>query len=74
MTRSVAADPRSPGVIYAGCLDGVYRSVDGGDQWTDVGDGLLNRVTDRMILVAGDPARLFVATLGGSVFMAEIER
>ncbi|MBW1807330.1 MAG: hypothetical protein JRJ87_03990 [Deltaproteobacteria bacterium] len=74
VTRSVVTDPRSPGVVYAGCLDGVYRSVDGGDQWFDAADGLLNRVTDRMIFVAGEPDRLFVATLGGSIFMAEIVR
>lgn len=74
VARSVVADPRSPGVVYAGCLDGVFRTVDGGEQWTSLDDGLLNRVTDRMIFVPGDPDRIFVATLGGSVFVADIIR
>ena len=74
VVRAVVADPRSQGVVYAASFDGVYRTVDGGDSWTKAGRGLTNSYTDRLIFVPGNPDRLYVATLGTSVFMAEVIR
>ena len=74
VVRAVVADPRSQGVVYAASFDGVYRTVDGGDSWTKASRGLTNSYTDRLIFVPGAPDRLYVATLGTSVFVAEVIR
>jgi hypothetical protein len=74
VVRAVVADPRSQGVVYAASFDGVYRTVDGGDNWTKASRGLTNAYTDRLIFVPGTPDRLYVATLGTSVFVAELMR
>ncbi len=116
--RDLARDPVNPQLIYAATANGVYKSEDGGWNWTaysdglegsllrgkaiiidpvnqdiyyasnggvarhrmgegfwtPVNEGLLVKRTDRLIYVPGHPDRLYVATLGGSVFSAEIIR
>ncbi len=41
----VAVSPRTPGVVYTGTLDGVYRSEDGGASWTRASRGLPDSVS-----------------------------
>jgi photosystem II stability/assembly factor-like uncharacterized protein len=37
---SLTADPGTPGAFLAGTVKGIYRSVDGGNHWTEVQPGL----------------------------------
>ncbi len=39
---ALAADPANPNLVYAATLASVYRSSDGGDNWTFAGNGLGN--------------------------------
>lgn len=44
--QSVAVDPTNPDRIFAGTFDhGVFRSLDGGATWTDVGEGIPHKRT-----------------------------
>ena len=42
-SMSFAVDPTNPNVLYGGGLD-VYKSTDGGDNWTQITDGLSSAV------------------------------
>jgi photosystem II stability/assembly factor-like uncharacterized protein len=71
---SMAVAPSDPNIIYVGtgeaCIrgdisygDGVYKSVDGGQTWTNI--GLKDtRFIGRVIVDPQDPNRVFVAALG----------
>ena len=71
--KGIAIDPIN-GDVYVGTVAGVYRRPVEAASWEPLDEGLLVRQTDRLIFVVGEPDRLFVATLGGSVFVAEIVR
>jgi len=51
----VAVDPHDPRRVYVGTFDnGVYRTLDGGETWDQVSDGIPDR---RVLSVAVSPAR-----------------
>jgi photosystem II stability/assembly factor-like uncharacterized protein len=66
---SLAVDPTTPGVVYAGTLeDGVYKSQDGGGTWTKLDlYGFLSDVVNVALKDPGDPNLLFVGTQGFGV-------
>lgn len=37
---SIAIDPKTPSIIYAGALSGVFKSINGGETWTTINNGL----------------------------------
>ncbi len=52
--QCVAVDPHHPGRVYVGTFDeGVYRSLDGGETWTQVGAAIPDR---RVLAVAVSPS------------------
>ncbi len=58
-------------VIFAGTLDGVFKSDDGGNTWTIANNGLANTVVHAMIvnnsrLFAGTEAGVFISDDGGN--------
>lgn len=61
---TLAAGPA--GDLYAGTLDGIYRSNDQGAQWTQVNRGLTNNSINAFAFDAGGD--VFVATNGGGIF------
>ena len=71
--KGIIVDPVNQDVYYAS-NGGIARRRIGEGVWTPVNEGLLVTRTDRLIYVPGHPDRLYVATLGGSVFSAEIIR
>jgi len=44
---SLAADPLTPGTLYAGTYGGVFKSTDGGVNWSAVNSGLTNSAIRR---------------------------
>jgi len=62
----LAADPSSPGVVYAGTTNGVYKTTDGGYSWARI--GLAG--SDVRALAAG-PQVVYAGTLGLGVFKSE---
>jgi photosystem II stability/assembly factor-like uncharacterized protein len=67
----IAVDPQSPEVIYAGSGGSVLRSFDGGQSFSQAGQGL---VGDRVLglgIVPTQPRRLFVWMHAGGLFRSD---
>ncbi len=71
---SIVFNPLNPQIIYAGTGDrdvtsrthrGVIKSVDGGESWKIVNQGMGNRVVGKMIIDPLHPDTLLAATSGG---------
>lgn len=60
---AVAIDPADPGVVVIGASrGGLWRSADGGDTWTPVGDGLTTLVIADVDFAPSDPQIVYAAT------------
>ena len=70
--RKIIFDPTDNSIVYAcDLLSGVYRSVDGGDSWTKINEGLLNRaITD--LSISTDGQHLYASTAGNGVYRLDI--
>jgi hypothetical protein len=70
--RDVVCDPVHPKVLYlADVFSGVYRSQDGGQTWTAINTGLLNRAVNKLAL-STDGMHLYAATEGMGVFRLDL--
>jgi photosystem II stability/assembly factor-like uncharacterized protein len=70
--RDVVCDPVHPKVLYlADVFSGVYRSQDGGQTWTPINTGLLNRAVNKLAL-STDGMHLYAATEGMGVFRLDL--
>ncbi len=59
----IMPDPVEPGTIWAGIeIDGIQRSLDGGDTWQRMGDGLSSQDIHSLAVIPGSPKRLIAAT------------
>ena len=70
---SIVFDPTSSGqVIYASdYFNGVYRSSDGGQKWSQINNGLLMRSVNSLA-ISSDGLHLYAATEGGGVYRLDI--
>lgn len=70
----IAIDPTNPGIIYAGTGDpniggtvwvgsGVYKSIDGGQTWTNIGLQE-TRIVSKIVINPDNPEQIFVGTMG----------
>ena len=80
---AIAAHPVDSGIVYVGtgedngggysyAGDGVYKTVDGGATWTNIGLAETRRI-GRIVIDPVDPERVFVAA-GGGVFNKDTNR
>jgi hypothetical protein len=67
-TTAIAFDPNVQGLVYAGTLQGVFRSNDGGNTWTAAGLDTFN--IQAMAVDPSQPGTVYAATAsgGGGVF------
>jgi photosystem II stability/assembly factor-like uncharacterized protein len=78
--HSFAADPLTPGVIYALSDGGIFRSPDRGDTWSFVGEGIANvefydiahAVTQQQLVIGGTQDNGTVRYDGSSTVWNEI--
>ena len=57
---SLAIDTQAPGTLYAGTDQQVYRSTDGGVNWSALGPGISHQVAALLVLhVAGGQTIVF---------------
>jgi len=64
--ESLAIDPASPSTLYvAAAADGVFKSTDGGDTWTQSNEGLASAVAASLIIDSAVPSTLYAGTPGG---------
>ena len=68
----VAADPSGAGALYIATMSGgVRRSLDNGETWTSVNNGLANLATSALAVDAGGPQSLYVGTVGGGAYKSD---
>jgi photosystem II stability/assembly factor-like uncharacterized protein len=65
---SIATDPSNPGVLYAGTHEGVFKSADGGQNWSLSG---LREYSFSSILIDPHHSSTVYALAGGSVTIAQ---
>jgi len=60
---SIVVDPDDHRIVWAGVeIDGVFRSVDGGDTWTQQKTGLYDPDIHALTIAATQPKRLYAST------------
>jgi photosystem II stability/assembly factor-like uncharacterized protein len=71
----IAIDPTNVLTLYAGILNfaipgngGVFKSVDGGANWTTSSTGITNTIITSLALEPTSPTTLYASTFSGSVF------
>ena len=57
--HDLAADPSTPGVLYAASDDGVYKSTNGGRSWARSGTGLVSLRVNTIAIDPKTPATLY---------------
>ena len=62
-SRTVAADPLDPSVVYQGGGNGVWRSVDAGDTWQPA--GLTGQTISQVVVKGGDGQTAYALVLPG---------
>ena len=66
--RTVAADPKRPGLLYAGTETGVYVSFDDGDNWQPLMGGLPNTSYRSFAFQGND---VVVGTYGRGIYVLD---
>ena len=66
--RALAIDPQTPTTLYAGTYGGVFKSTDGGGNWSTVNTGLTATGVYALAIDPQTPATLYAGTDGGGVF------
>ena len=66
--RDLAIDPRTPTTLYAAKFAGVFKSADGGANWSPVITGLTNLKVTSLAIDPRTPTTIYAGTYGGGVF------
>jgi hypothetical protein len=66
---SMVIHPTEPSTVYAGTVSGVFKTTNGGRNWTAMNNGLANRNVLAMVINPSSPATLYVAI--GSGFQSD---
>jgi len=65
---ALAIDPATPATLYAGTSGGVFKSTDGGANWSAVNTGLTATNIQALAIDPATPTTLYAGTWGGGVF------
>jgi photosystem II stability/assembly factor-like uncharacterized protein len=67
--RALAINPQTPSTIYAGTNGGgVFRSINGGDDWTQINRGLTFPNVTALAINPQTPSTIYAGTPGGGVY------
>lgn len=67
--QALAIDPSNPQIVYAGSASlGVYKSTDGGENWTASNTGLTNFSVRSLLVDPQRPLHVYAGTTAGGVF------
>ena len=68
----VAADPIAGGTIYIATMaGGVRRSLDNGETWATVNNGIASLATSALAVDAAGPQTVYVGTVGGGAYKSD---
>lgn len=62
---ALAIDPRRTETVYAGTLDGIFKTVDGGHVWTRLGESLPDSYISALVLDPTNPGILYIGGRAG---------
>ena len=63
--RDVVIDPTDASKVYAACSFGVFRSLNGGSTWEDIGHGLTSLSADALAIDPTTPSTLYLSSTPG---------
>ncbi|MFQ5854401.1 MAG: WD40/YVTN/BNR-like repeat-containing protein, partial [Anaerolineae bacterium] len=66
--NALLVDPGNPQVVYAGTVNGLFKTVDGGELWSPADDGLTNRNVKALTIDPTDSQVLYAGTGGAGLF------
>ncbi|NWG76061.1 MAG: hypothetical protein HXY24_15920, partial [Rubrivivax sp.] len=66
--NTLAVDPQTPSTIYAGTDVGIFKSTDGGTNWTVINKGLTNLDIIVLAIDPKAPQTIYAGTNGGGLF------
>ena len=66
--EALAIDPHTPATVYAGNDAGVFKSTNGGENWTAINTGLTNAYVYALAIDPKTPATVYAGTIGDGVF------
>src|SRR5262249_12420254 len=62
-TRAILINPQEPNIIYAaGVSGGVWKTTNGGQSWTPLGDALATLTIGTMVFEPGNPNTIYAGT------------
>jgi hypothetical protein len=71
-TRALVFDPSNERTLYAGGISGgIWKSINGGESWTPIGDALANLDVSILVVDPSDPRTIYAGT-GEGYFREEI--
>ncbi len=62
---SLAVDPGTPDVLYAGSNNGLFKSMNQGDTWTRIGQSLSDQYISAVVIDPSAPSTLYVGGRAG---------
>jgi photosystem II stability/assembly factor-like uncharacterized protein/tetratricopeptide (TPR) repeat protein len=65
--RTLAIDPVHPKVLYGGNANGVYRTVDGGERWQEINNGILYRNITSLLVHPNTPEIVYASSVEGEI-------
>ncbi len=71
---AVETDPTDPNIVYAGAVDGIYKSLNRGDAWTSVSQGIDAGSYFEIAASPDDPELLFASNLSGDSSTGRVYR
>ena len=63
--NALAIDPVTPSTLYAGTVVGIYKSMNGGDTWTEMTTGLVNIEVTELVVDPSNPTIVYAGTRNG---------
>ncbi|NLP11531.1 hypothetical protein GX408_14135, partial [bacterium] len=66
--QAIEVDPQTKAVLYAGSLEGIFKSTDYGKTWTASSEGLSNRDVTSLAVSPVNSSLIFCGTWGKGVF------
>lgn len=66
--EKIAIDPANPTTLYVAAGSGVFRSANGGKNWSELNKGLGEGFVLDLAIASTDPATVYAGTFGGGLF------
>jgi uncharacterized repeat protein (TIGR01451 family) len=74
-SNAITIDPLAPNTLYAATNVGVYKTTDGGANWTASSSGLANKIIKDVVVARTNPANVYAASSSGAeAFAAKIDQ